>query len=196
MSKHDSRKRVVRAFLQRKADKAGAFSTTCSVLYSYDIPIARLDENGRAVATSQTNVKYSKTTNDHQTFARLAIDYPEYFGGAKTMNAETREALEGSIKKWRNIVAGTGVDEGTDNCPLCELFYDPVSYAEQECLGCPVFEKTGHQYCYKTPYENFDLASTHCINDISNKDRREELTKQAQAELDFLISLRPEVSDK
>ena len=35
---------------------------------------------------------------------------------------ETKEALEGAIKKWELIYANAGADEGTDNCPLCELF--------------------------------------------------------------------------
>lgn len=45
---------------------------------------------------------------------------------------ETKEALEGAIKKWEKIYAGVGVDEGVDNCPLCELFDD------DDCTGCPV----------------------------------------------------------
>lgn len=44
---------------------------------------------------------------------------------------ETMEALEGAIKKWEKIYAGVGVDEGVDNCPLCELFDD------DDCTGCP-----------------------------------------------------------
>ena len=35
---------------------------------------------------------------------------------------ETKEALEGAIKKWELIYANAGADEGVDNCPLCELF--------------------------------------------------------------------------
>ena len=39
------------------------------------------------------------------------------------MDKATREALLGSIEKWERIVAGTGEDRGTLNCPLCTKFY-------------------------------------------------------------------------
>jgi len=42
------------------------------------------------------------------------------------VDAKALEALKGSIKKWERIVEGTGVDEGADNCPLCELFWHKV----------------------------------------------------------------------
>ena len=38
------------------------------------------------------------------------------------MNRKTLTALKGSIKKWEKIVAGTGSDNGYQNCPLCALF--------------------------------------------------------------------------
>lgn len=62
------------------------------------------------------------------------------------MNAKTLKALKGSIAKWEAIVAGTGVDDGSDNCPLCELFYD------NGCVGCPVAIKTRKDECIDTPY--------------------------------------------
>jgi hypothetical protein len=79
MPKNDTRKRVVRAFFRREYDHAGAFHTAGGVLYSYDWPIARLDESGKAVATEYTDRKYSVTTSGHQAYARLAISTPGYF---------------------------------------------------------------------------------------------------------------------
>jgi hypothetical protein len=38
------------------------------------------------------------------------------------MTPETRTALEGSIEKWRGVLAGTTKERGTLNCPLCHLF--------------------------------------------------------------------------
>jgi hypothetical protein len=38
------------------------------------------------------------------------------------MDNQTLAALKGSIRKWENIAAGTGVDKGVFNCPLCKLF--------------------------------------------------------------------------
>ena len=53
------------------------------------------------------------------------------------MDKATREALLGSIEKWRRIVAGTGEDLGWKNCPLCTMYY------HGGCEGCPVAEKVG-----------------------------------------------------
>lgn len=67
----------------------------------------------------------------------------------KAMAAETLKALKGSIRKWERIVDGTGSDQGTKNCPLCQLFWSG------DCLGCPIREQTGDPYCLRTPYELF-----------------------------------------
>jgi len=61
------------------------------------------------------------------------------------MNKKTLNALKGSIRKWEKIVSGTGVDNGKDNCPLCEL--------SLVCEDCPVFKKTGLEGCEGTPYD-------------------------------------------
>jgi len=47
------------------------------------------------------------------------------------MDAKTLKALKGSIKKWEKIIAGTGVDKGGDNCPLCKA-------CGWNCRDCPV----------------------------------------------------------
>lgn len=105
------------------------------------------------------------------------------------MNEETIKALRGSIKKWKSIVAGTGKDEGVSNCPLCKLFF------HKDCEGCPVKEKTGEECCIGSPYEEYDDAADEGIFEENVWNFRdatpEELTKLAQAELDFLISLLP-----
>lgn len=62
---------------------------------------------------------------------------------------QIRDALQGSVEKWRKIIAGTGSDEGTDNCPLCHLFY------KHNCYGCHVYEASGEKYCNNTPYEDW-----------------------------------------
>lgn len=81
-------------------------------------------------------------------------------------------ALKGSIKKWEKIVAGTGIDKGSDNCPLCMMFI------EQECKGCPVRHATGKIYCENTPYIDY------CCSDGDG-------TLEAKAEVKFLKSLLP-----
>jgi hypothetical protein len=93
------------------------------------------------------------------------------------MPLRTLYALRGSIAKWEGIVAGTVKDEGPDNCPLCQCFF------EADCAGCPVYEKTGLYSCEGSPYEAFSDAED------ANDEKRMALA--ARAELDFLKSLLP-----
>jgi hypothetical protein len=97
------------------------------------------------------------------------------------MNAETLKALKGSIKKWEKIVAGTGMDEGTANCPLCQLFFYPRGLFGKPCAGCPVSEKTGWSYCTGTPYHEYVGA----VENLGTE------RGAAKAELKFLRSLLP-----
>ena len=103
--------------------------------------------------------------------------------------------LEGSIKKWEDIVVGTGEDEGTDNCPLCEEYaYELDKTEEGYCQGCPVSEKTGVTFCGQSPYAVWDdhLKNDHKqIIPFSKVKGCPTCTTLAQAELDFLKSLRP-----
>ena len=78
-SKCDTRKRVVRSFFAGKRDAAGAFNTVGGVLYSYALPLCKL-EDGLAVALPGLEEKHSVTTSGHQTYARLAVKSPGYFG--------------------------------------------------------------------------------------------------------------------
>lgn len=112
------------------------------------------------------------------------------------MDARTLTALEGSIKKWEEIVAGEGDDQGPNNCPLCHLFQaeadpdDPEGL--QECFGCPVSKKVSTDGCRETPYTAWNDKTSWTAAD--RKDRMAttpELVALAQAELDFLKSLRP-----
>ena len=96
------------------------------------------------------------------------------------MDKETREALLGSIEKWKQIVAGTGDDYGWENCPLCTMFH------HGGCEGCPVAEKAGDTFCRGTPYVNYRRAS-HIFSGATP----EEITTAAKAELAFLQSLLP-----
>ena len=96
------------------------------------------------------------------------------------MEKEVAEALEGSIKKWKAIVAGTGINEGPQNCPLCQMF---ITNTDRK--GCPVNSKTNKPGCIGTPYDEYDkLEYEDC------EGNKAELERLAQAELDFLKSLR------
>jgi len=68
--------------------------------------------------------------------------------------------LKKSIEKWQNILDGTELDKGGDNCPLCQelfslTFQDFLQCRFRDflqCRGCPVRKSTGKPGCRKTPY--------------------------------------------
>lgn len=98
------------------------------------------------------------------------------------MKPETLEALQGSIKKWELVVAGTGENRGCDNCPLCERFSgDYCVSADDE--KCPVAIKTGCTECVNTPYYECKWGFSTKPEDVA----------AAQAELDFLRGLLPDI---
>jgi hypothetical protein len=97
----------------------------------------------------------------------------------KAMSKKTLTALQGAIKKWESIARGEGLDQGIENCPLCQLYFDDI------CRGCPINNKTGTS-CDGTPYEAWcDIAG------IDNTADTPERKKAALAEVRFLKSLLP-----
>lgn len=105
------------------------------------------------------------------------------------MDAETLEALRGSIAKWKAIVEGTGYDAWGANCPLCRLFIHPID----DCMGCPVYEKAGgKRHCAGTPYVNWNRLFSAEVPAARRRANDENRKAAAQAELDFLISLLPD----
>lgn len=106
------------------------------------------------------------------------------------MDEVTLTALQGSIKKWEEISAGTGVDLGMENCPLCQQFTGPEIAV---CNGCPVAAHAKAMGCDNTPYEKWsDMqnAMGRASRDhwTADTDRLREL---AAMELAFLRSLLP-----
>ena len=98
------------------------------------------------------------------------------------MDERALTALEGSIEKWERIVAGTWGDMGSINCPLCREFMQVNG-----CPDCPVCTKTEKSLCEGSPYTAWD--------EYTKENRRvfdAESLRLAQAELDFLKSLRPQ----
>ena len=102
---------------------------------------------------------------------------------------ETKEALEGAIKKWELIYANAGADEGIDNCPLCELFND-------ECTGCPVDYVT-NEGCSGGPY--LDWFEHHRYSHYSTKHplviKCAKCTEIALNMINYLKSLHPVVDE-
>jgi hypothetical protein len=109
---------------------------------------------------------------------------------------EVKEALKGSIKKWEAIIAGTEVDGGTENCPLCQMFHNK-SYSSSYCNNCLIYEKTKRKYCDGTPYEKWASHHASC-HDIYFPPfiivrRCKKCRKLAKKELDFLKNLLKEM---
>jgi len=88
-----------------------------------------------------------------------------------------KEVLDGSIQKWWEIVWRDSVDEGPDNCPLCEKYHN--EWKDGCCDGCPIREDTGKQFCRLTPYKVFEDARC-----------PEDQLKAARAMLRYLKNLR------
>ena len=92
------------------------------------------------------------------------------------------EPLEIAIQKWQDIVDGTGSNEDSYNCALCEVHLEL-----EGCQACPVGEKTGLDGCDGSPYTDY---STACVK----RANPQKLTKLAKEELEFLKSLRKEAT--
>lgn len=102
------------------------------------------------------------------------------------------EALEASILHWQDNVKAETPDKVqilADQCALCEL------YLSGDCEDCPVAD-AGMPGCHESPYTAARDAytswkySTTPINSPAWLAARDEFRKAAQAEVDFLISLR------
>lgn len=105
------------------------------------------------------------------------------------MDKATLKALKGSIRKWVKIVVGEEIDLATENCPLCEMFFD------RDCEGCPVKEKTGRTSCDGTPYQDKWVWVEPFGRNGNGGYRHSKKSKEAAiAEVAFLKSLLPEES--
>ena len=96
--------------------------------------------------------------------------------------AETLEALDKSLEKWRKLSRGEGEDMGIKNCALCRLFWD------ESCFGCPVYEYSGFPECEGTPYMD---GWFHRYNDTFPLTVRNEGDRSAaRKEYRFLLKVR------
>lgn len=111
------------------------------------------------------------------------------------MNPETLKALQESIAHWDRLASGKRKHNecvSVGDCALCERFNTPVKSIELKCAGCPVFEKTGKQFCYDTPFTHAEAISDEMDpEDPNNPMDSEEFQEAAEDELEFLKSLLP-----
>lgn len=95
--------------------------------------------------------------------------------------------LEGSIDKWKRVLNGSDIEKGAINCPLCQKYLRGIG----SCLGCVVHQKTGKPSCYSTPYEQWERHQGIAHDQYINRSVQcPECKEIAQAEIDFLLSLR------
>jgi hypothetical protein len=111
------------------------------------------------------------------------------------MNDETREALRASINHWlKNFHAEAPQDTSVSStdCALCGLFYGDYSeVADTDCVGCPVYEKSGMPSCINTPYLDAHEARYRWFQDPGDDARREEWRSAAREMVMFLRGLYP-----
>src|SRR5512143_84988 len=102
---------------------------------------------------------------------------------------KTLKALQGSIKKWEDILTGKIPDKGNKNCPLCKMFLNHKSLdSDNDCLGCPVRKATGEAHCTDSPYTT-KWAMAHDTEGLEDFAMNDEQVLAAREELDFLRSL-------
>ena len=105
------------------------------------------------------------------------------------MEEKTLVALKKSIEHWeKNAAPGDHpVSTKAKDCALCGLFF-----WEEDCAGCPVYQRTGREGCHGSPYWSVVDAKLELCADESKGRLRKKLREAAQKELDFLKSLLPE----
>ncbi len=109
------------------------------------------------------------------------------------MKRETLKALKQSIQKWKKVVDGSGCDNGSENCALCERF----GAGTCELLGeqCPVRKAIGKKDCRGTPFIAWQChhKTKHNITDFPYRVQTKCKTcvTLAEKELEFLKSLLP-----
>lgn len=109
------------------------------------------------------------------------------------MDTETREALEGSIRKWEGVASGKKGERGTSDCPLCNKFFHQAEGGY--CVRCPVYARTGRPGCMESPWTNW-IAASGWSAELGRCADTDAGRNAARAELDFLISLIPKKDAK
>lgn len=83
--------------------------------------------------------------------------------------------LNKSILKWERLAYGKASDDAIDDCALCMAYYKTKSSGLESCVGCPIRDNTGKQFCKGTPYvawvkslsDKYNLPVSSIFNDVS-----------------------------
>lgn len=122
------------------------------------------------------------------------------------MKPEVKEALKQSIKHWEKNTQFYKIDDlalGRQDCALCGLFNSDTTFHIYRCVGCPISEVTGQNYCRGTPYVHVErLYQDSCENCAENEDyeasyeEEQEIREAAKEMLEFLVGLLDEDTKK
>lgn len=77
------------------------------------------------------------------------------------MNGPALKALRLSIAHWRRLATGgekRGEEPNIRYCALCRQFNKPTGPNGDYCVGCPVRDKTGKEFCKGSPYLDANRA--------------------------------------
>jgi len=105
------------------------------------------------------------------------------------ISAEGLQALDGSIVKWQDIVAGDAIDKGDEDCPLCRHYRHNRTNMQANCDECPVSIDTGESLCQGSPYDQW-LDATGYGADYEQANTNSKSMKAAVSELEYLKELR------
>lgn len=107
------------------------------------------------------------------------------------MDKLTSDALEASIKHWEENVAAKAPEDAkifSDSCALCAI-YNNIAI-DKGCIGCPVEAVTRRPECGGSPWGRAFRAKIVWYHSQRSEAAKSDWRIAAQAELDFLISLR------
>lgn len=103
------------------------------------------------------------------------------------MDTKTESALRESIGHWERLANGTAPETESihsKDCALCSVFLQHGK-RQSDCVGCPIYAKTGRKYCSGTPWVNV-------YNRQHTGRKHPDFLISAGRMLDFLKSLLPE----
>jgi hypothetical protein len=132
---------------------------------------------------------------------RIATTIKQYkdLSRLKVRKASTFDLLMACVLKYRHLAKQSkttdfpnsfwSVGIGRKTCPLCLRFnfVEKSSDSDENCIGCPVYNRTQEKYCNGTPFEEVFKLKEGLLNFPKPKSISEALT----AEADFLESLIP-----
>lgn len=138
-------------------------------IHNYDLETIVVAAGKLDIGSNMFKAVYPKHRYESQLISLTEVEIVEF----ENPNQKTLEAIEGSIKKWEDIIGGYERNCGYHNCPLCHKFHS-VFVPQNYCEACPIKQVTGKSGCLRTPYCDYEETPS---------------TSNAEAELEFLKAI-------